>query len=231
MLAPTPTQAETQPQEDQPSPKALHDHADYAAFVQHAAQAGEDATYELIWGEIAQKPMPTQLHAEIAVIISAHIWFYLKSKPIGRVFAEANYRLPSDPMNDRIPDVSFVRADRNLPLVEAGSAPYMPDLAVEIKSEGNSYRELREKAGYFLRGGARLVWLVYPNVREVEVCTMGEAGQMSIVRLTGEGAVLSGGDVLPEFSLPLREIFPPLPTPPAPPADPVPPATEGADTP
>lgn len=192
--------------------QTLYTSAEYAAFIDRAEAAGDDATYELVLGEIVQKPMPTQLHAKIAATIIALLWLYLRSKPLGEVFAEANYQYPSDPMNVRIPDVSFVRADRNLPVVAVGNAPYLPDLAIEIKSVGNTPRELREKALYFLRGGTKLVWLVNPARREVEVCTLGEGGVLTIAVVSGESAVLSGGELLPEFTVPLREIFPPLPT-------------------
>lgn len=195
--------------------KTLYTREEYAAFVRQAESDGDDTTYELVWGEIAEK-MPTLLHAEIAANIMGYLWLFLKSNPIGKVYSEANYHLPNDPHNDRVPDVSFIRADRNLPTIEQGSAPFMPDLAVEVKSDGNTYKELREKASYFLNGGSRLVWLVYPARREVEVCTLAAGGGLHIQTLSGDGAVLDGGDIIPGFSLPLRDLFPVTSTPSSP---------------
>lgn len=79
------------------------------------------------------------------------------------------------------------------------------------RSDGNMYN-----ASYFLNGGSRLVWLVYPARREVEVCTLAAGGGLHIQTLSGEGAVLDGGDVIPGFSLPLRDLFPVTSTPSSP---------------
>ena len=50
--------------------------------------------------------------------------------------------------------------------------------------------------------GARLVWVVWPETMAVDVYRPEE----SVVTLT-EGDTLTGEDVLPEFSCPVREVF------------------------
>ncbi|MCY4525692.1 MAG: Uma2 family endonuclease, partial [Anaerolineaceae bacterium] len=49
-----------------------------------------------------------------------------------------------------------------------------PLLAVEIESKSNTRSELRAKAGRYLEHGARMVWLVYPETRSLEICRPGE---------------------------------------------------------
>lgn len=197
--------------------QALYTRDDYAEMVRRAESDGVDTTFELVWGEIVAK-MPTLLHAKIAARLLIKLGAFVMEHGLGDVMTEANYHLPNDPHNDRVPDLSFIRADRNLPTIEQGSAPFMPDLAVEVKSDGNTYKELREKASYFLHGGARLVWLVYPQRREVEVCTLNAGGGLTIQTVTGDESTLSGGEVIPNFTLALKDIFLPLP-PPAPQPD------------
>lgn len=198
--------------------QALYTRDEYADMVRRAESDGVDTTYELIWGEIVAK-MPTLLHAKVAARLVIKLGAFALEHNLGDVMTEANYHLPNDPHNDRVPDVSFIRADRNLPTIEQGSAPFMPDLAIEVKSDGNTYKELREKASYFLHGGARLVWLVYPARREVEVCTLNTGGGLNIQTVTGEDSTLNGGEVVPNFSLALKDIFLPLPATPKPDAD------------
>lgn len=130
------------------STQTLYTINDYAEFVRRIEANGDDTTYELIWGEIAAK-IPTLLHGKIAARIVIKLGGFVLAHGLGDVMTEANYHLLNDPHNDRVPDVSFIRVDRNLPSIEQGSAPFMPDLAVEVKSEGNTYKELREKASYF----------------------------------------------------------------------------------
>jgi hypothetical protein len=55
---------------------------------------------------------------------------------------------------------------------------------------------------YYLANGSRLVWLIYPNYRLVEVYRLA-----ADVEILGEEDSLTGGDVLPGFALPAREVF------------------------
>jgi Uma2 family endonuclease len=59
-------------------------------------------------------------------------------------------------------------------------------------------RKLKE---YFL-AGSRLVWLVDLEIRIVSVYTSPD--EVTVLR---EGDTLSGGDVLPGFTLPLKQLF------------------------
>lgn len=61
---------------------------------------------------------------------------------------------------------------------------------------------MRDTAAYYLANGVRLVWLVYPNYRLVEVYRSG-----ADIEILGEEDMLTGGDVLPGFELPVRKVF------------------------
>ena len=47
----------------------------------------------------------------------------------------------------------------------------VPDLAVEVVSKSNTADEILAKLGDYFRTGVRLVWVVYPSVRQVYVYT------------------------------------------------------------
>ncbi len=158
-----------------------------------------DRHFELINGEIFEK-MPTQLHSQIIAFLTFALMLYLRENPIGRALPEARYRVVSDRVYDLIPDLSFVTNEKGA-IVRKGAAPYMPDLAVEVQSDGQSDKFMVDKAAYYLANGSRMVWLVYPEKRLVEVLTQDER------HLLTDDLTLSGGDLLPGFSLPLRELF------------------------
>ena len=103
----------------------------------------------------------------------------------------------------RIPDVSFVSWNqlpgRRVPRVPI--ADLVPDLAVEVISPSNTAREMERKLQDSLAAGVRLVWDVYPEPQEVHVYT---AERHDVLTIDQE---LSGGDVLPGFGLPLRQLF------------------------
>jgi Uma2 family endonuclease len=73
---------------------------------------------------------------------------------------------------------------------------------VEVLSEGNTAAEMERKLDDYFRAGVRLVWLVDCDRRTVTVYTSRADSQV-----LDTSAVLTGGDVLPGFELPLGELF------------------------
>jgi Uma2 family endonuclease len=104
----------------------------------------------------------------------------------------------------RIPDVAFISWDR----LPGRRIPQQPvptvaaDLAVEVLSEGNTAAEMALKREDYFRAGVRLVWEIDPVAPTVRVFTSGND-----FRLLTEADTLDGGDVLPGFTLSLREFF------------------------
>lgn len=179
----------------QPSSKAIS-HEEFEQFI--ALPANRDRLFELIQGAIVEK-MPTREHGIIALNIGADFDHYLDDHPIGKAAVEARHRPTDDWHNDFLPDVSIVLGDR--PVETHGAANYLPDLCVEIKSPRDTLREMAEKATFYLAHGASMVWLVYPEQRIVEVLTADDR------QLLTENAVLTAGNLLPEFALPVSRIF------------------------
>ncbi|MGH7129006.1 MAG: Uma2 family endonuclease, partial [Planctomycetaceae bacterium] len=109
------------------------------------------------------------------------------------------------PRQVRIPDLSFISWDR-WPGVEEFRAEAAPqvvvDLAVEVISKSNTRREMEGKLREYFAAGVRLVWYVDPVPKQVRVFNSPDEWTV----LT-ENDILSGGDVLPGFELPLRELF------------------------
>ena len=104
----------------------------------------------------------------------------------------------------RIPDVAFTSWGR-MPGRKRPSQPIpelSPDLAVEVLSLSNTYREMKLKLSDYFTANVRLVWIVDPELRTVEVHT--GTAEMTLLR---EDDTLDGGDVLPGFSIPLAELF------------------------
>jgi Uma2 family endonuclease len=160
-----------------------------------------DRNFELIHGEIVEKSMPTELHGVITGRIFGEIYIHLKQHPGGRLGPEIRNRMPDDNHNSRQPDISYY-ADDSRPIVERGAVPQMPDLAIEVKSPDDTYKEMREKADYYLANGARMVILVLTERRTLEVH---QPGKLEILTIDD---TLDGGDVLPGFRLAVKDIFP-----------------------
>lgn len=171
--------------------------AEFEAFLQRPENA--ERRFELIDGEVVEK-LPTREHGIICGNAVTEINLYLRQNPIGRAAVEARHRPGNDPHNDRLPDVSFV-SDLKRPVEREGLALYMPDLAVEVQSPTDSLKAMLTNAEFYLAQGARMVWLIYPEKRLVEVLTASERSLLTA------GDTLEGGEVLPGFSIPVGALF------------------------
>jgi Uma2 family endonuclease len=164
--------------------------------------SGEKRLYELVDGVLVEKPMG-YWESLLAGILLRILSSYTKRHDLGFVLGEAG-TLRVAPGLVRIPDVSFISwsqfPTRRLP--REAIPDLAPDLAVEVISQGNTEAEMRRKVREYLAAGTRLVWLAYPDKRSVRVYTTADL----FTELT-EGDTLSGGDVLPGFSLSIREWF------------------------
>jgi len=61
------------------------------------------------------------------------------------------------------------------------------------------------KARHYLGGGTRLVWVVWPQRREVDVWRLGNSHQPAMT--LNEGDMLTGESVVPGFSFPVSDVF------------------------
>ena len=164
-------------------------------------EARESRLCELVDGVLVEKTVGIY-ESYLAVRIVHLLAGFVERHPLGIVLgADGMMRLA--PGLVRIPDASFVSWNQ-LPGCRVPRVPIAdlaPALAVEVISPGNTAREMERKLQDFLAAGVRLVWYVLPEPQEVHVYT---AERRDVLTLAQE---LSGGDVLPGFVLPLRQLF------------------------
>ena len=158
--------------------------------------------YELLRGVLVEK-MPTgDPHGDAVTRIAFYLTGYAEENDYGVVRSgEPGYRLERDPDTVRAPDVAWIAPVR-IPPGTQGYPELAPDLAVEVKSPGNSYAELAAKAGMWLSYGSREVWVADP---ERVTITVYRPYQEPLT--LGEDDTLAGGDLLPGFSAPVWRLF------------------------
>ncbi|MCY4145090.1 MAG: Uma2 family endonuclease [Chloroflexi bacterium] len=165
-----------------------------------------DCRYELVEGELREMSPVGELHGYLASVINRLLGNYIDEMGAGRVTIETGYYELGDDETVLAPDIAFRRVDTKANPPTSSYVMQMPDLAAEIKSPGDSYAYMRRKAELYLRRGTRVVWLVYPERRGVDVCDRDETGAVVFAFIDETGS-LSGGDALPGFILELRRLF------------------------
>jgi Uma2 family endonuclease len=162
----------------------------------------EDRLYELVDGVLVEKAMGFR-ESLLAGMLIELLRGFVRARNLGLVTApDGMMRLAASLV--RIPDVAFISWDR-FPNRRVPTEPIpdvAPDLAVEVLSAGNTPGEMARKRQDYFAAGVHLVWQVDSNTRTVEVFTA--PGQSTVLHETQS---LTGGTVLPGFTLPLQELF------------------------
>lgn len=160
---------------------------------------------ELIEGVVYEMPPAGFEHGKRTMKVSVPIALFVDAHDLGIVTAaETGFVVHTDADGkDTIlaPDIAYI-AKARLPAEPIRQyARLAPDLAVEVVSPNDKAAEIHTKINKYLQYGTKMVCVVYPATRTVEVHTPSGA------RTLGEADTFDGGDVLPGFSLPIRDIF------------------------
>jgi Uma2 family endonuclease len=161
--------------------------------------------YQLIDGELILSPSPNRRHQQIVARIFFAIFGYLKVHRIGEVYIApldvilSNWDAPQ-------PDLIYVSEGRKNVLVPEGISG-APDLCVEVLSPSSRRLDLGRKRALYARHGVREYWVVDPERNTVDVDRFEKDSTSPVEKLEAGGTLKT--DLLPGFSLSLREVFEP----------------------
>jgi Uma2 family endonuclease len=158
---------------------------------------------ELVRGELVMMSPGRGLHAAVAMRIGRSLLNFAEAHDVGMVFdSSAGYVLSRNPDTVREPDVSFLTKRRletqDLDAFLEGA----PDLAIEVLSPGNTLVEMCDKMAEYFRAGCRVVWIVDPRRKTIEVYRPGQ--EPTVLK---EGDEVVEQELLPGFSLPVSDVF------------------------
>jgi Uma2 family endonuclease len=155
---------------------------------------------EFIAGEISEVPSNPYASKVGSLILAALLWF-VTPRGLGHVTGEAGGYMVSG--ERYAPDVAYISKARQPELATEGYNPNAPDIAVEVDfpSTYASQQKLRVKIANYLAAGT-LLWLVRPEAKTIEVYAPGKP-----VRVLTFHDALDGEDVLPGFSMAVKDVF------------------------
>jgi Uma2 family endonuclease len=157
-----------------------------------------DTMFEYIQGEVWEVVSDGK-SSILGMLLGSFITIFVKRNKLGWVTgADGGYMIGSERY---IPDVGYISRSRQPHEPNQAYNPLAPDLVVEVLSPSNTAAEMRIKIVNYLQAGT-VVWLADPDAQTLEVYTPNKAPFILQV-----DDPLDGGNVLPGFTLPLREIF------------------------
>ncbi|MGY2946133.1 Uma2 family endonuclease [Thermostichus sp. MS-CIW-34] len=136
--------------------------------------------------------------------IAGEVYLWNRQSGRGKSFdSSTGFSLPSG--SDRSPDLAWIPIEKWEaldPSVRQGFLPLCPDFVVEILSPTDSWIQTQAKMQEYMDNGCRLGWLLDPKAKRVMIYRQGQAPE-----LVEDPETLSGEDVLPGFTLPIRKIW------------------------
>ncbi|MDQ3696159.1 MAG: Uma2 family endonuclease [Chloroflexota bacterium] len=165
---------------------------------------GPEGRWELIDGELVEIPPASEKHGRVVMAIGIRVGSFVLGQRLGYVYSsETGFVVSTAPRAVRVPNMSFVRAERLDP--DRDRTRFLrvpPDLAVEVISPGDRTSAVLAKAVMWLGAGSTIVWVVDPVARIVTVIR-----HETSPRLYTRDDTLDGGEILPGFTLAVRDIF------------------------
>src|SRR5687768_4151704 len=131
----------------------------------------EYENYELVDGELQEKAMGTEADGiGTKALFKLELWN--EEHRFGRVLGpHASYQcFPFAEKRVRRPDVSVISFDRLPGRLPRGHTRVAPELAIEVISPNDSALEVSQKVIDYLDAGVKLVWVINPSTRTLEVC-------------------------------------------------------------
>lgn len=157
---------------------------------------------ELVDGTLVEKAMGWR-ESLIASLLCELLRQYLRIHDLGLVSGPDGFmRILRTQV--RGPDVAFVSWER-LPggkIPEDRVPEIVPDLAIEVLSESNTYAEMSRKRREYFQAGVRQVWMIDIEERTVAVYT-----EITKHEIFDETQTLGGGDILPGLEVSLDALF------------------------
>ena len=162
--------------------------------------------YEVVEGVLVRMAGSGEEAAFIGNIINNALFNFVVPRRLGIVTpADGVYKFPGAETG-LLPDVGFYSRERHPDhRPSPRPIPFAPDLAVEVVSPDQTADEMAAKARTYLRGGTRLVWVVWPQSRHIDVWHADAPDAPSAILDLSD--TLDGEDVLPGFTYPVAEVF------------------------
>jgi Uma2 family endonuclease len=164
---------------------------------------GDLGRTELVKGEIVRMSPTGFTHGRIENRIGRVLGNFVSKQALGEVVSgEVGIYTGRNPDTVRAADVAFISNERMAQIKSKSYLDVAPELVIEVMSPDDAWSDLMEKLDEYFTCGVKLAWVIDPRTQQVYVYH----AVTQVERFTMKDT-LSGGDVLPGFSVPVAELF------------------------
>jgi Uma2 family endonuclease len=154
--------------------------------------------HELVDGELVEVFGNTLIHNRLRDAFISLLRDYVRKNSLGEIVSEQEFDFEG---NAHGPDVSFFGPDKlRLCQAERRVQRFVPDLAIEIVSENDTFKKLVKKADRYRKCGTNEVWIIDPDSR---IAFLYSDSLDAILREDG----IFQSTLIPGFSIRLGDLF------------------------
>jgi Uma2 family endonuclease len=170
----------------------------FLALPEELDQNGNRIKDELIGGEVVKMAYPSLPHDLAKNRINRILTRYLDSRPELGLLSLVEIGALVSSCDAFAPDVCIATLERlsRVDRIFQGA----PEIAIEVVSPSDTAKHLERKVDAYLQGGAKSVWIVFPEARSVTVHT-----HESVRKLRADQCITD--PLLPGFSSPIAAFF------------------------
>lgn len=165
---------------------------------------GDIGPAQLIRGRIVEMAPAGYPYGFTEANVAYHLQAHVRSRKIeGHVMVgEAGVYTARNPDSVRGVDVAFISKQRLAQAKPGGYLDVAPELIVEVVSPKDLWSQITGKLAEYFGIGVAMVWVVDPIKQQVHVYR-----SLTDLAILSREDEITGGDVLPGFSVPVAEFF------------------------
>lgn len=157
---------------------------------------------ELDDGQIVEWDVPDFEHGFFLAVLERIIGLFVSEHRLGAMTGgDQMVRILQSRHSARGADVAFYRRGRIPTDRRAAATVGVPDFVIELISPSDRAADVQRKVHDWLRTGVKLLWYVNPETGDT---TVYHAGRL---RYAGPDDALTGEDVLPGFTMRMRDVL------------------------
>ena len=161
--------------------------------------------HEIIDGEHYVTPSPGTKHQAIVFNLATAFGTYLRTHSIGAAFV-APFDVVFSDLDVVEPDLLYISRER-AGILTPQHVRGVPDLVIEILSPGTRKTDETIKRKLYERFGVQEYWVVDPELDALKIYRSTAGAFARAAELSVEGGDALTTPLLPDFSVPLAEIF------------------------
>ena len=164
-----------------------------------------EAPVELVRGVVSDLPFPSPRHGQVCCTIGCAIGAYVDQGRLGHIMSNHTCIVTErNPDTVRCCDICYVSQTR-IPSIKERDGfflPAQPDLIVEVRADYDRWIDMLEKAVEYLNSGVTVVCVLDPTTETSRIYRSDRDEEQ-----LKNGDLVRFEDVLPGFSVPLKQLF------------------------